>query len=184
MKKSYVAIYQDKTDNSHVYYDFEKKEFFTVYEPANQPYIYSSGLVGLSLYTLFKNISVFTGYPPFVLLPNLLIGVVLGFALIYLIHYFANKNVRQKKRVIFPQNDQLYTYISTGSKQLGKLQFIIRAMLGVQLVCLGLLWVMPNDFVLLFVNLLVTPLNMIIYWACTPKKRKAVYDELKKELAV
>lgn len=183
MGRSYVPIFQDKKDNSHIYFDHESNEFFTTQQQKNSSIVYLSGFVGIVFYSFFKNFSLNIGLSPLSLVwLSLILGVIIGFASIKIMMNSINKSLAERKIVLTPTKEQLKEYITIGKKQFKTMYFIMIFLLFLCFLSSGFLLLVPYSVVLFLVNIIFGAVLIITIWAFRPIKRRQIINQLIKEL--
>ena len=98
MGRSYVAIYQDKEFNSHLYFDFEMNEFFTIAERKNSGLVVLTSSVAILFYAFMSKVSLDIGFNPFnIVLISMILGMIIGFISVKLTSNAINK-IKEKKK--------------------------------------------------------------------------------------
>lgn len=183
MKRTYVPIYQDKRQNSQIYFDYETNEFFTTPPQKNSSLPYLSGFAGIVFYVFFKNASLDIGLNPFtVVLLSIILGFILGFITVKLFKNAINKGLKTKKILLTPTVDQVKNYIIEGKKQSKTLYFMSIFLLLLSLLCSLILLIMPNSVLFNIMNPMIWAVLILVIWAVRPIKKFQVYKQLKNGL--
>ena len=183
MGRSYVAIYQDKEVNSHLYYDFEMNEFFTIAERKNSDLVFLTSFVAILFYTFMSKVSLDIGLKPFsIVLICMVLVIIIGFIGVKLTSNAIYKGLKQRKKVMNPTGEQLKSYIKEGKKQFKTLVFIIIFLLFSNLLSATLLLIMPESVLLMISTIAMWAILILVVWLIRPIKRTLVYKQLKSEL--
>ena len=182
MERSYVAIYQDKKFNSHLYYDFEKDEFFTIAERKNSGLVVFTSFAAILFYAFMSKVSLNIGLHPFSLvLISTVLGIIFGFICVKLTSNAINKGLPKRKNVMNPTGEQLEKYIKEGKKQFKTLIFIIFFLFFFSLLTATLLLIMPESVLMMLSTIGMWAILILVIWLVRPLKRKQVYKQIKSE---
>ena len=183
MGRSYVAIYQDKEFNSHLYFDFEMNEFFTIAERKNSGLVVLTSFAAILFYAFMSKVSLDIGLDPFSLvLISMVLGIIIGFICVKLTSNAINKGLKQRKKVMNPTGEQLKGFIKEGKKQFKTLVFIIIFLLFFNLLSATLLLIMPDSVLLMISTIAMWAVLILVVWLIRPIKRTLVYKRLQSEL--
>ena len=183
MRRPFVAIYQDKKYNSHLYFDYEVNEFFTIAERKNSGLVFLTSFVGIIFYSFMKNISFDIGLNPFsIVFISMTLGMIIGFISAKLTSSAINKGLEQRKKMMNPTDEQLKKYIYEGKKQFKTVIFIITFLLFFNLLSAILLLFMPKSVLLFISNIAMWAVLILVVWLIRPIKRIQIYHQLKREL--
>lgn len=183
MRRSYVAIYQDKKYNTHLYFDYELNDFFTIAERKNSGLVFLTSFVGIIFYSFMKNISFDIGLNPFsMVFISMTLGMILGFISVKLTSSAINKGLERRKKMKNPTDEQLKKYIFEGNKQFKTMVFMIVFLLFFNLLSAILLLFMSESVLLFISNIAMWAILILVIWLIRPIKRIQVYKHLKSAL--
>ena len=183
MGRSYVAIYQDKDHNSHLYFEFERNEFFTIAERKNSGLVVLTSFVAILFYAFMSKVSLDIGLKPFsIVMISMVLGVIIGFICVKLTSNAINKGLKLRKKSMNPTEEQLERYIKEGKKQFKTLIFIIIFLLFLNLLTTTLLLIMPESVLLMISTIAMWAVLILVVWLIRPIKRTLVYKKIKSEL--
>ena len=183
MRRSYVPIFQDKKDNSHIYFDYELNEFFTTPQQQNNSIVYLSGFVGIIFYSFFKNASIGVGLNPFTIVSlSIFLGVTIGFISLKIMMNAINKSLAERKIVLTLTKKQLKEYIYEGKRQFKKMNHIIIFLIFLSLFSSSFFLLMPHNLIMFFVNIIFWAVLIIFIWGVRPIKRRKIINQLIEEL--
>ena len=183
MRRSYVAIFQDKKYNSHLYFDYELNEFFTIAERKNSGLVFLTSFVGIIFYSFLKNISLDIDLNPFsIVFISMTLGMIIGFISVKLTSRAINKGLERRRKLMNPTDEQLKKYIFEGKKQFKTVVLMITFLLFFNLLSAILLIFMPKSVLLLISNIAMWAILILVIWLIRPIKRIQVYKQLKSEL--
>lgn len=185
MRRSYVAIYQDKKYNTHLYFDYEENEFFTIAERKNSGLVFLTSFVGIIFYSFMKNISFDIGLnlnPFSMVFISMTLGMILGFISVKLTSSAINNGLERRKKMKNPTDEQLKKYIFEGNKQFKTMVFMIIVLLFFSLLSAILLLFMSESVLLFISNIAMWAILILVIWLIRPIKRIQVYKHLKSAL--
>lgn len=185
MSRSFVPIYNNKTANYTLYYDYKENYFFKVKVSKQHSFLpMLSGTAGIVIYALFKTTVLDWGdtSPTSVVLFSLLISCVISLVLIGGISYSIKKNIDVHKVIVTLSQEEMRHYLYEGNKWF-KSNMLLLCFL-VFFVCLNIVIIfhMPNSGLFFFTNIGLSTVMILLFWGMKPIKRKKIYKLLKKEL--
>lgn len=183
MAKTYVAIYQNKELNYTIYFDFKKNEVFLITEQINKSVILAMSFLSPIFYLTIKNISFGMAIDPLsILFITSIVGIFLGYLSIQLINKAVDKGLDQKKKVIYPTNQELRKYIHEGKKQTPLLVFIVLFLFFIVFLCSIFLYFSPQSVVMFLATLGMWAASIVSMWAASPIKRSQAHKRLEGKL--
>ncbi|MBO1911956.1 hypothetical protein J4G37_45090, partial [Microvirga sp. 3-52] len=176
--RSYVAIYQDKELNSHLYFDFEMNEFFTIAERKSSGLVVITSFVAILFYAFMSKASLDIGLKPVsIVWICMVLGTIIGFISVKLTTNAINKGLKKRRKAVNPTGEQLNKYIQEGKKQFKTLVFIIIFILFFNLLTATLLLIMPESLLLMLSTIAMWAVFILVVWLIRPIKRTLVYKQ-------
>ncbi|EUJ32206.1 hypothetical protein [Listeria cornellensis] len=171
MKSPWIPVFYHKEENKNYFYNLEEKRLVEgSYSSKSTILILISGTVGVILYALLKSVVIKMTIFHLTLL-SIVSGVAVSFVIIFIIDYFARKNIYDKN----VSQEEAPIYFKEGEKQFKKNMMISFWTILLALSSTLILYTSNGEVLLFFATTLFWVLPITIFVLQRPFKRRKIY---------